>query len=529
MGTTSDKLTYLSGTKDKLKTAINYTGANITNDTFRSYPEKLYNEYIDIINNGTDTLYANMPKVTGTGTNLTLNNTKEAPVLLSLYGDTQQDSTPTPSSPQEIHNVSGDNTIEICGKNIAKSKYVDSTTTNYAKVLFVEFEIKPNTTYTFSFNGTSGNIVYFNENIFTTSPYITFGSSRAKATITTKSEIPTSQYTANKGWAICKNAAGNTSANVFDDLQVEKGSSASEYEAYKGQSQLISLGVENLFDISTITTGKTINQGTGNVTTDASNRDTSDFIKVKPNTQYTCSTTMTRYAYYDENKTFKNFYTGGTTITTNSDTQYIRFSYDNSLTNIQFEKGTKKNSFTPYGVQPIELCKIGNYQDYIYKTDKWYLHKEIGKVVLDGSETIIFDGSTSTPSQRSTFRITISNNPKTTDYISNRFIKGSSTSNRLIFVANNNKPYISLEDAITGINTSDSNTEKINKLKSWLSTHNTIVYYVLATPTDTEITDTTLLEQLETIKRSYDGVTNISQENNDLPFIITASAIKEYE
>ena len=33
----------------------------------------------------------------------------------------------------------------------------------------------------------------------------------------------------------------------------------------------------------------------------------------------------------------------------------------------------------------IELCKIGDYQEYIYKNDnKWYLHKEIGKIDLTG-------------------------------------------------------------------------------------------------------------------------------------------------
>ena len=34
----------------------------------------------------------------------------------------------------------------------------------------------------------------------------------------------------------------------------------------------------------------------------------------------------------------------------------------------------------------IELCKIGDYQDYIYKNNnKWYLHKEIGKIDLTGT------------------------------------------------------------------------------------------------------------------------------------------------
>ena len=84
-------------------------------------------------------------------------------------------------------------------------------------------------------------------------------------------------------------------------------------------------------------------------------------------------------------------------------------------------------------------------------------------------------------------------------------------------------------DEITGINASDSNTEKINKLKSWLSTHNTIVYYALATPTDELITDTTLIEQLNALKNamSFDDTTNISSEyeEGNVPFIISARAL----
>jgi hypothetical protein len=63
--------------------------------------------------------------------------------------------------------------------------------------------------------------------------------------------------------------------------------------------------------------------------------------------------------------------------------------------------------------------------------------------------------------------------------------------------------------------------------KTWLSTHNTTVYYVLKAPTITPITDTTLIEQLDNLEKaySYDTQTNISQTNQDKPFIISYEAI----
>ena len=56
---------------------------------------------------------------------------------------------------------------------------------------------------------------------------------------------------------------------------------------------------------------------------------------------------------------------------------------------------------------------------------------------------------------------------------------------------------------------------------------NQTLYYALSTPTDTEIIDTTLINQLNALKSviSYDTQTNISQTNDDLPFIISASAL----
>jgi hypothetical protein len=71
---------------------------------------------------------------------------------------------------------------------------------------------------------------------------------------------------------------------------------------------------------------------------------------------------------------------------------------------------------------------------------------------------------------------------------------------------------------------SDNSFNSTDALKTWLSTHNTILYYALATPTYTKITGT-LKDELEAVWRanSYNGTTNISQVNNDLPFNMNVS------
>jgi len=56
-------------------------------------------------------------------------------------------------------------------------------------------------------------------------------------------------------------------------------------------------------------------------------------------------------------------------------------------------------------------------------------------------------------------------------------------------------------------------------LASWFTNNNTIIYYVLATPIEEEITEPTLINQLNAIKygaESYYGQTNIMITSEEL-------------
>ena len=158
----------------------------------------------------------------------------------------------------------------------------------------------------------------------------------------------------------------------------------------------------------------------------------------------------------------------------------------------------------------IELCKIGNYQDKIYKNDgKWYLHKEIGKVIINGSEVI----SLAPDDFQSVYRFAINNvitSKHSGQVYSNYFPWYADQANNTSF--NNptkDNEAINVRDDTRGIaiKISKSLVSSVNTLKTWLSNNNLIVYYILATATDTEITDNTLLEQLneaEIVSNTFD-------------------------
>lgn len=200
---------------------------------------------------------------------------------------------------------------------------------------------------------------------------------------------------------------------------------------------------------------------------------------------------------------------------------------DNSIT-ISNNDNTQSQTY-PINLGSIELCKIGDYQDSIVKDNgKWYLNKQIGKVVLDGSDMTniaVFNKN------YGSFKISNIEN----GYGADSSVLEEIFSNYLS--AKKQSEVYSGTIGIAGLGGSvkalylcfgaNSGLSSIELLQTWLSNNNVDVYYPLATPTTTKITDTTLIEQLDNLEKaySYDTQTNISQTNQDKPFIISYEAI----
>jgi len=137
----------------------------------------------------------------------------------------------------------------------------------------------------------------------------------------------------------------------------------------------------------------------------------------------------------------------------------------------------------------IELCKIGTYQDKIYKNNgSWYIHKEIGKVVLNGTENITI---TNSGTANWYYKIT-ANNPTANQlqelcsHYPNAGIYNSNTTQGILLITNG-----------TEIRIRYGTQDTADNFKTWLSNNNVTLYYPLATTTNTVITDTNLIAQLE--------------------------------
>ena len=178
----------------------------------------------------------------------------------------------------------------------------------------------------------------------------------------------------------------------------------------------------------------------------------------------------------------------------------------------------------------IEYCKSGSYEDRIFKnvvgdTDyssdrdlgAWYIKKNVGKVVFNGSEN--WSASSLSVTGYKSFYTSSAFDENESGFC-NRFRLGTYR-NWIDLLADN---FFEFANNSLGIRIQESLASDLQSFKSWLSNNNVIIYGVEKIPTYTKITGT-LAYQLEDVYNNslaYDGQTNITQANNDLPFIINA-------
>ena len=189
------------------------------------------------------------------------------------------------------------------------------------------------------------------------------------------------------------------------------------------------------------------------------------------------------------------------------------------------EAGSPATDYEPYqgatytvDLGATELCKIGEYQDYIYKSgDDWYIHKDTVKAVFDGTENWNY-GSISSFYRGS---LTFSGwKPSQQNFYNSHFIAGNTGNMPNVCGIGSTQVFMSM-DASLGV------TTKAQWL-TWLSNNNVTMYTILDTPTDTQITDDTLIGQLEALLRAtiYQPTTTIAASGT-LPAILNVEAFTD--
>ena len=188
----------------------------------------------------------------------------------------------------------------------------------------------------------------------------------------------------------------------------------------------------------------------------------------------------------------------------------------------------------------LEVGGIGEYEDEFFKNttdseyydstllqDKWYLHKETGKYVITS-----FDSKSGTSNNYMYSTSVIDNIKKPSsgatisDIVSSHFVsKAPNTiyANDTTGIGINTNGTIACAFGLaSGLNTKELANE-------WLSNNNVVVVYPLATPENILLNDT-LQEQLDDLRnnaRSFEDRTHITQNANDKPFMLNATAVQK--
>lgn len=159
----------------------------------------------------------------------------------------------------------------------------------------------------------------------------------------------------------------------FDGTEIPDGYEEVTYEETGSMGSIIvdDITCKNIFDKNNVYINKALNDSDGTIF-EATNRNTTDFIVVKPNSDYIFSNiSRTAVCLYDNNKTFIKTLTNNL-IATTSNTYYLRFTYktDEDYSKGQLELGSVATDY-------VEHKEFSNKQ--IYSTEEKVIGTWMGK------------------------------------------------------------------------------------------------------------------------------------------------------
>lgn len=255
---------------------------------------------------------------------------------------------------------------------------------------------------------------------------------------------------------------------------------------------------KNLFNKDTIIKGKYQNCNTTNGNFNISSNSSfniTDFVPVKPNTQYTISgTNMTAHVYYNKNKEpITTVVTKSLSFTTPSNVYYMVFNLRSTddLNKVQIEQGSTATEYEPYKENNITfylkepLRGVGDIKDKVYvKEDKVVVERNCVNFVLEPTQIPSY-----APNSKGiyTYNISVNSPIVNTAY-------GEVVCNSLPCDVNNahNRNYANTISTVVDQSVPNGVIRIITDkdpetLKQWLQANPTTVVYQLATPTYEEV------------------------------------------
>ena len=500
---TLDKLNYLEATKGLIKDGLNDLGAGISdNDTFRSYSGAI------------DSLYDYMKQTTDEGTEVTLSNTRVAKMKITPNGNSTQEI--LPSEYQQVEYIESTGTqyintgyIPQINTKVEARFYETSKYENYPKLFGSEVL---NQNQSFKVDLRNPFVIGYSNKEYTTNIGCSIETMYDISFQLNELKVNTDTYS-------FSNTAFTGTYPIFIFASNRAGS-VLEYSAVRIYSFKIYTGTTLAMDFipcyrksdnvigmyDTINNVFYINAGTGTF-------NKGDNI---PNPSY---------------KQDIKVVTGDNIITISNSDDSETQSFLLSLGDMEVvgipNTDYKDKIFHAVNGNPV-YDSLTSEEKASLTYGNWYKKEEIGKVTYTGADSENWlTGSYGTNS----YRLDTTNGKGSTEnspilcmtnlFRGVRFADRSSGGNNIVYM-DSNSTYIYIRN---------TTYTSVANFKTMLGTTNLIAYYVLATPTDIPITDTTLISQLNAIEKatSYEGTTVITSiyDEDNAQMILTATALTE--
>ena len=350
----------------------------------------------------------------------------------------------------------------------------------------------PNTTYTARYNGNSTQAVLSfastsSDSVPTAdSQTVSVTNSIRQNSPTINTPITITTGASDKWLIVAYNVAEPQNTDMADNLQVEKGPSATPYVPYQdciyadGTVEKIWLHSKNWIDVSKSTVGYFVDR-VNNIIADP-NWTLSDYTPVTPGTVYYFQPNSTGHqdpviCFYNASKTFIGWAPSGPgVITTPAGCYFARFSYGTGSENVQLEIGSSPTSYEPYydgGTAVAErLLKVGDYAD-IQEVLTGNITRNVGIKLLDGTENWMEQGGQYVYADDATDRLASDVGGYCNYFQVKNF--GLSESSVCIMWAPNNIRVVSSEATVSDF-------------KTWLASHPVIMVYAKNLPVTEQVT-----------------------------------------
>lgn len=531
----ANKLTYLEETKGLIKEKLNDLGAEITDDTFREYVEKL------------EEIYRNYPKTIFRGSDITLPIAKKEKIEIFPIGNTTQNVGVSPDNPQPIKIVTGKNTVKIGGKNILNVKSENITQSNWLDYnenmqtftikqgvgrapvpIPIDIDLVVGDTITVSvicesgqYSGTGTNIsigTYHNGDSTSWQGQVSLPRGEdLKDRIFSSTHIITAEIN-----SLMPFIYGNPTIDkdIVFKVQVEKNSTATPYEPYiEPIEKELDLKSKNVWD-EEWELGN-INDDTGGLESSNVFIRTKNYVEILPNTSYYRTPTIveTRVFYYDDLYNYISnimVIAAGGIFTTPNNAKYIKFKqYGTAYNNdICITKGTTATEYESYYNYELAhtYTATQDWYDYIEGSkDNWKLIKQNKRAKITGSSGFGYyaDAGTDSCLYRARHLIPDTVGPTSFGYHYTDLVKcdkfGTTKSNadittKDIMQVAQNDGRIALFTYITkerlGITDSDTAAQKQQKYKDWFLQNQPEIIYPSTGVEEITITQPVLINQL---------------------------------